>query len=295
MKVLFFGSDDFSVPVLKMLDARHTLVGVVTQPDKPKGRGKKIQSNPVAEWSLRRNKRIFYDMNDSNIFLLDVDIGVVAAYGKIIPEKLINFPKYRLINLHPSLLPRYRGATPIESAILNGDRKTGCSLIYVEKKLDAGDILAVREYLLEGRENSMELRRILSEIGAEMTIDLLENVNNISPIKQDDSLAVYTKKMIKSDGKISFETESACRIDRKIRAYINIGSYFYLNGKRLIVEEADFEDVDSGKQAGCIISSKDRLAVQTKKGIIYIKRVRPAGKGSMTMKQFLNGYKGDLY
>ena len=185
-------------------------------------------------------------------------------------------------------------ATPIESTILNGDRKTGCSIIYVEKKLDSGDILAMREYLLDGRENSIKLRQTLSEVGAEMIIELLENMNNISPIKQDDSLAVYTKKMIKSDGKISFETESACRIDRKIRAYINIGSYFYLNGKRLIVEEADFEDVDSEKPAGCIISSKDRLAIQTKKGIIYIKRVRPAGKGSMAIKQFLNGYKGNL-
>jgi len=290
MKIIFFGSDEFSLPLIKALEVDHEIVAVITQPDKPQGRGRKIMPNPVAKWAVSHNKRIFYDMNQSEILSLDADIGVVAAYGRIIPEKLLNFPKYRLINLHPSLLPRYRGATPIETAILNGDEKTGCSVIYVEKKLDSGDILAMREYPLD-RENSIELRRILAEMGTQLVIDVIENIENLHPIRQDESQAIYTKKIAKSDAEIFFAKESASLIDRKIRAYIAIGSYFYLNGKRIIVQRADFDQANSGKPPGYIVEAKDRLTIQTKDGLLHIKQVKPAGKKSMSAKQFVNGYK----
>lgn len=289
--MIFFGSDDFSLPLIKLIDKKHNLAAIITQPDKPKGRGKKMKANPIAQWAEVHNKHLFYDMADIQIKSINFDIGVVAAYGNIIPEYLINLPKYRLINLHPSLLPRYRGASPVESAILNGDTKTGISIIYVGKKLDSGDILAMKEYPLSGRENSIELRNILSEIGADLTLTVIENIDNIVPIKQNNYAAVYTKKLNKDDCKISFVNETAVEIDRKIRAYLSMGSFFKLDGLRIIAEEAQYDAENSKKPAGSIIRADTELSIQAKNGILRIKQILPEGKRSMSIKQFLNGHK----
>lgn len=291
MRVIFFGSDNFSLPLIKLIDAKHNLAAIITQPDKPKGRGKKMKANPIAQWAKLHNKNLFYDMADIQLESINFDIGVVAAYGNIIPEYLINLPKYRLINLHPSLLPRYRGASPVESAILNGDTKTGISIIYVEKRLDSGDILAMKEYPLSGKENSIELRNILSEIGADMTLEVMKNIDNIVPVKQGDATAVYTKKLNKDDCKISFVSETAVEIDRKIRAYLSMGSFFKLDGLRIIVEKARYDAENSKKPAGSIIRADTKLSIQTKNGILRIKQILPEGKKPMSIKQFLNGHK----
>ncbi len=291
MKVLFFGSDNFSLPLIKLIDKKHDLAAIITQPDRPKGRGKKKKANLVAQWGKLHNKLIFFDMSDTRIEEIGFDIGVVAAYGNIIPERLINMPRYQLINLHPSLLPRYRGATPVESALLNGDQKTGVSIISVDKKLDSGDILAMKEYPLSGRENSVQLRKILSEIGAELTIEVMENIGNIIPVKQDNNTAVYSKKINKESCRISFTDETAVEIDRKIRAYLSIGSFFKLDGLRIIVENAEYNEANTEKPAGSIIDMDTGLSIQTKDGILKIREIKPEGKRSMSIKQFLNGHK----
>jgi methionyl-tRNA formyltransferase (EC 2.1.2.9) len=227
MRVLFWGTPDFAVKSLKaLIESNHQVVGVVTQPDKPKGRGQKIQPTPVKEEALKHNTPVFQPekIKNNQEFLetvkkINPDISVVVAYGKILPEEIINIPKYKTINVHASLLPEYRGAAPIQRAIMEGKDKTGICIMEIIKELDAGDVYACREVEITEDDDIISLHDKLAEEGARLLIEVLDKIEKgeIDKKPQNHEKATYAKPIEKSEGKIDF-SRSAKEIFNQIRA-----------------------------------------------------------------------------
>ncbi len=217
MRILFMGTPDFAAKSLEMLlEAEADIVGVISQPDKPKGRGHKLMPTEVKEVALKYGCNVFQPETLKNNAILDLlneldpEIIIVAAYGKILPEYILNYPKYGCINVHASLLPKYRGAAPIQRAIIDGEEETGITIMKMEKGLDTGDILTVSKTKINEYETAEELFDRLSVIGGELlikTLPMIEN-NEISPIKQNDSEATYASMISREDGEIEWKRES---------------------------------------------------------------------------------------
>jgi len=254
-KYLFLGTSEFSAIVLeKLISAGIIPEAVICNPDKPVGRKQVITPPPVKVLAQKNNLPV-YQPKDKNELLeviknLKPDLGIVAAYGMLLPKEVLNIPKHGFINIHPSLLPKYRGATPIQAAILNGDEKTGVSLFIIEEQMDNGPILAQKELTMANNYNYDTLGRKLFEIGTDLLIEILPKYINgeITPLLQDDSLATYTQKITTQDAfvkpedlKIAQETggKIAFEIDRKIRALNpEPGTYTLDNEKRMKILEA---------------------------------------------------------
>jgi len=254
-KYLFLGTPEFSAIVLeKLISAGIIPEAVICNPDKPVGRKQVITPPPVKVLAQKNNLPV-YQPKDKNELLeviknLKPDLGIVAAYGMLLPKEVLNIPKHGFINIHPSLLPKYRGATPIQAAILNGDEKTGVSLFIIEEQMDNGPILAQKELTMANNYNYDTLGRKLFEIGTDLLIEILPKYINgeITPLLQDDSLATYTQKITTQDAfvkpedlKIAQETggKIAFEIDRKIRALNpEPGTYTLDNEKRMKILEA---------------------------------------------------------
>lgn len=227
MRVLFWGTPDFAVKSLKaLIESNHQVVGVITQPDKPKGRGQKIQPTLVKEKALKHNIPVFQPekIKNNQEFLemvkkLNPDISVVVAYGKILPEEIINIPKYKTINVHASLLPEYRGAAPIQRAIMEGKDKTGVCIMEIIKELDAGDVYACKEVEITEDDDIMSLHDKLAEEGAKLLIEVLDKIEKgeIDKKPQNHEKATYAKPIEKAEGKIDF-SRSAKEIFNQIRA-----------------------------------------------------------------------------
>jgi len=227
VKILFFGSTDFSLASLTALHAsKHKIVGVVTQPDKPAGRGNSIKQSPVKKWSTENNIRIIQpnkikESSDySFIFELNPDVIVVASYGKILPLDLLNSAKFGAINVHASLLPKYRGASPIQAAILSGDSETGISIMLMDAGMDTGKVLMQKSIAITDGETSGSLSEKLATLGADLLLKSLPDwINNkIEPQNQEEKYSSVCKKINKEDGKINWELKSSL-IERLIRAY----------------------------------------------------------------------------
>ena len=227
MKVVFMGTPDFSVPVLaKILEAGHQVGCVVTQPDKAKNRGKKIQFTPVKELAVEHGIKVLQPekiKQDTEVLqtLKDYapDIIVVVAYGQIIQKEILDLPKYGCVNVHASLLPKLRGASPIQHAILQGEEETGVTIMQMDVGLDTGDMLS-KASLVIGDRNCQQLHDDLAELGAKLLVETLPRIEagNISPEKQDDSLSSYAGMISKQDGKIDFH-KSPIEIQQQIRAF----------------------------------------------------------------------------
>ncbi len=248
-KFIFFGTPDISQKTLEILKENGYLPSlIITNPDKPQGRKLILTPSPVKTWAIQNNipylqpEKITEDFIDS---LPDVELNIVIAYGKILPEKLINKPKLGSINIHYSLLPKYRGASPMEESLLRGEEYTGISIQQMVYKMDAGPILYSKETKIELNETIVELKEKLINLGGEGLIKILPEIlsGNTKAIPQDENLATFCKKIKKEDALIDFSKDKDLDIYNKYRAYkIRPRIYFFENGKRVIITEAALEN-----------------------------------------------------
>jgi methionyl-tRNA formyltransferase len=227
LKIIFCGTPEFAVPALQaLLDSQHKVVAVYTQPDRPAGRGRQLTASPVKMLALKHHLLVYQpeslrDLNEQNILQnISADLMVVVAYGLLLPKAVLAMPRYGAINVHPSLLPRWRGSTPIQSAILAGDKITGVSIIQLTPRMDAGPVLLQTSHDLSGEENSGQLHDLLATQGAQVLLQTLEMLmaENLRPVPQEEILATYTRKIAKNDGKLDWLL-TAEQLARQVRAY----------------------------------------------------------------------------
>ncbi|MBI4125297.1 MAG: methionyl-tRNA formyltransferase [Deltaproteobacteria bacterium] len=299
MKIIFFGSDIFACPSLKKLsNAPHNLLAVVTQPDKPAGRGQKTTACPAARLALELKLKLVQPetLKDKKtletLSALRPDVLVVVAYGKFLPQSLIGACPKRAVNLHPSLLPKYRGAAPIPWAILNGDKKTGVTTMAISEEMDAGDIYLQCETTIDEAETAVHLENRLSELGADLLLKTLEAMEKgrLKPRPQDSSKIVLAPKLKKEDGHLDF-SQPAEKLYNRVRA-LNPwpGTFCYLNKKMLKVWEAAPVKMQSQKPPGAVIENREGLIVACGQGAFCLLEVQLEGKKKMSAKEFLKGH-----
>ena len=296
LKVIFMGTPEFSLPTLKELIKKDfNILKIYTQPPKKSKRGQKINVSPVEEFSRKKqlSLRSPNSLNNDEEFKflknLSPDLVIVVAYGQIIPKKFLEIPKFGFINIHASLLPRWRGAAPIQRAIMNQDKKIGISIMKIEEKLDSGPVLSSKEIKLNHNSTFGEIEKKLSILGADLLFDTLKNLKNekIEFKRQDDNKATYAKKIIKEETRINWNLESD-----KVIAHIHglspsPGAWFEHKGNRFKVFKAT-KSSSSGK-AGTVID--ENLNVACKSNSIQILELQKQGKNKQTVKEFLLGYK----
>ncbi len=313
MKVIFMGTPDFAVGALEaVIQAGHEVALVVTQPDKPKGRSKKMQMTPVKECALSHGIEVFQPLKIREAEAVErlrgygADIFVVAAFGQILSEEILSMPKYGCVNIHASLLPKYRGAGPIQWAIINGEKTTGVTIMQMDKGIDTGDMLLKAEVPVGEKETGDSLHDKLAKTGATLIVEALSKIESgsITPVKQNEEEACYAKMLNKSMGQIDWHTD-AKELDCLIRGLISWpGASTLYRGKTLKVweEEAVAADEagngglaetekDGGAEPGTVVKvEKDAFYVQTGSGLLKILSVQPEGKKRMAVKDFLLGY-----
>lgn len=299
MRVVFMGTPEFAVPTLQALIDHHQVIGVVTQPDKQRGRGKKVQFPPVKEKAMEYDLPVYQPLKARDEEFITVlkdlnpDVIVVVAYGQILPESILNIPKYGCINVHGSLLPKYRGAAPIQWSVLDGEEKTGITTMYMEKGLDTGDMIEKAELVLDAKETAGTLHDKLMVMGADLLLSTLEKLENETAvrIKQDDSKSCYAKMLTKEMGQIDF-TKPAKEIERLIRGLNPWPSaYTSMNGKTMKLWDADVMECDVKEKPGTVIDvTKDAIVTSTGKDALALKEIQLAGKKRMKVSAFLLGY-----
>ena len=289
------GTPDFAVPILKSINnLNHNILEVYTQPPNKKNRGQKIQNSPIHDFSNKLNLPVrcpvaFNEEEINHIKKLNPDLVIVVAYGKILPNKLLNLDKVLFINVHASLLPRWRGAAPIQRAIMNLDHETGVSIMKIVNELDAGPVLLQSKIKITKEINYKELSDQMSELGAKLILDTLKLIENKSAnfIKQNESMATYAKKIEKTETKINWN-DDAEKIIAKINAFSpNPGSWFDLNGNRIKIIKA--KKVMSKGIPGTILD--DNLTIACSKNAIRIIELKKESKQKMTADEFLRGNK----
>ena len=301
MKAVFMGTPEFAVPTLQaMIDEGIDVLAVVTQPDKAKGRGNKIIYSPVKELALKYNIPVLQPVRirkepefTEKIKALAPDVIVVVAFGQIIPQEVLDIPRLGCVNVHASLLPKYRGAAPIQWAVISGEKKSGVTTMMMDAGLDTGDMLLQKEITLDPKETGDSLHDKLSAIGAPLLIETLKGLEagTITPVPQDDSQAGEYAGMLKKElGEIDF-SQPAVVIERLIRGLNSWPSaYTYLNERTLKIWQADVLDRDYGGAFGSVVEvTADSLIVMTGMGALSLKEVQLAGKKRMDIASFLRG------
>ena len=301
MRIIFMGTPDFSVPTLEALVAsEHEVAAVVTQPDKPKGRGKEIHMSPVKECALKHNIPVYQPVRARDeafveeMRTLKPDAMVVIAFGQILPKSLLDLPKYGCVNIHASLLPKYRGAAPIQWAVINGDEETGITTMMMDVEMDTGDMLEKTVVKLNPDETGGSLFDRLSLLGGDLILSTLSKLEKgeITPQPQDHAQATYVKKISKSMGDIDW-TMDAVSIERLVRGLNPWPSAFTRwNGKMLKIWEAKvLPDLETKAPCGSVISASDEgLKIQTGNGVLCVTSLQLEGKKRMDTAAFLRGY-----
>lgn len=296
LNVVFMGTPDFSVPVLKMLINNTNVIGVVTQPDKPVGRSGKIDITPVKKVAFDNDIPIFQPIkikeDYTNILNLNPDIIITCAYGQIIPKEILDYPRLGCINVHASLLPYHRGGAPIHRAIIDGDKKTGVTIMYMGIGMDSGDIISQKEIDILDTDTAESLFDKLSIIGSELLLDTLPSIINgtNNRIKQDESKATYSYNIKPEDELINFN-KSSREVFNQIRGLNSWPvAYTYLDGKRLKVWASRISDNNKDIDTGIITNIyKDGIGIKTKDGEIILTEIQPEGKKKMLTSSYLNG------
>lgn len=301
MNLVFMGTPQFAVPTLQALAASsHKVIAVVTQPDKPKGRGKAAAFSPVKEAALEAGIPVFQPARVRDQEFLGQlacwkpDAVIVAAFGQILPREVLELPKYGCINVHASLLPKYRGAAPIQYAVINGEKKSGVTAMFMDEGIDTGDMLKKAEVLLSEKETGDSLHDKLGALGGDLILSVLKELEEGTAVRtpQNDEASCYAKMLTKEMGCIDFSM-SAQEIERLIRglnswpsAYTSIN-----NGKTLKIWDADVLDREYNGAFGEIVElTKEELLVKTGKGTLSLKEVQLEGKKRMEISAFLRGY-----
>ena len=300
MRLVFMGTPEIAAGILKTLIAsRHDVVGVVTQPDKPNSRGNGIIFSDVKKVALEHEIPIFQPEKASeetfveSIRQLDPDIIVVAAYGQILRENILNLPNYRCINVHASLLPKYRGASPIQWAVINGEKETGITIMHMEKGLDTGDMILARKLELAPDETAGSLHDRLMELAGPTLLEAMDMIENgtADPIPQDDSRSSYVSMLDKSMGELDF-TKSSEELERLIRGLIPWpGAFTYINGKMLKIWKAVIGDVEGLKPGQIYTERVGELYIGTDDGSLNILELQLEGRKRMFTSDFLRGFK----
>jgi len=288
------GTPDFAVPCLKkLIDSKHEVLAVFTKEPKQANRGMKIQKTAIHELALENDLKVFTPKSlkteFENIKSLNPDVIVVVAYGLILPKEILEFPKYGCINIHPSLLPRWRGAAPIQRAIMAGDKETGVCVMQITEGLDDGDVLACEKFPITKELNIQDLHDKSSAIGGVLILKVLENLNSISGEKQNDKLATYAKKIEKSECKITW-SKTADEIDRQIRGLgFFLGTYFEYKGERIKILKAKICDEISKENSGTVLENFKIVCGDGK--IIQPLILQREGKKKTQLKEFLKGWR----
>lgn len=300
MRIVFMGTPDFSVPTLEQLIRHHQVVGVVTQPDKRKGRGKAMAFPPVKEKALEYDIPVYQPVKVrepefiEELKKMNPDIIVVVAFGQILPEEILNLPPYGCVNVHASLLPKYRGAAPIQWAVIDGEKETGVTTMYMAKGLDTGDMLDKVVVPIDPKETGESLHDKLSEAGGRLILETLSKLENGTAVRipQNDEESCYAKMLTKELGEIDWN-QSAAAIERLIRGLNSWPSaYTHLDGKTLKIWDADVEEGQADMAVGTVTEvKKDCFYVQTGDGRLKINEIQLQGKKRMPVQAFLLGYK----
>ena len=317
MKIVFMGTPDFARDSLSAIyDAGHEISAVITVPDKPKGRGMKLIPCEVKEYAIEKNIKVYQpEKLRENKEIVDIlkninpDVICVVAYGKIIPKEILEIPKYGCVNVHPSLLPQYRGSAPIQWAILNGDKETGVTTMYLDEGMDSGDIILQTKTLIDKDETSGELWDRLSKIGAELLVETLEKIENKTAprIKQPEEFTL-APMLEKSQAKIDWENKTAQEIKNLVRGLNPImGAYAVLNQKKIKFWKVDklsidefinkypefkeyeyrFLEIDPGTVL--YIDKKEAIYIMAKEGIIKVLEIQGENAKRMPTPEFLRG------
>ncbi len=298
LKIAFAGTPELAAIALsRILETNSISVEfVLSQPDRPAGRGRKVKASPVKELALEHALPVYQPNNSAEIdpenLLSSVDLMVVAAYGMLLPEEILNRPKYGCINIHTSLLPRWRGAAPIQRAIEAGDKQTGVTIMQMEVGLDTGPMILKKICDIESDDTAAILHDKLAKLGAEGIIEVLKMYQSERPIAeiQDDNNATYAKKLSKAEAKVDWE-QSAEIIERKIRAFNPAPiCHSEINGQTMRIWEARIGNVNGATKPGTIIGKIDNgIEIACGNGSLIITRLQLPGKKPITAKQFLNG------
>ncbi len=298
MRIVFMGTPPFAAQVMeKLIEKGHEIALVVTQPDKPKGRGQKLVAPAVKTRALELGLEVAQPQNAKDEEFLALlaqikpEIIIVAAYGKILPKSILDLPQYGCLNVHASLLPKYRGAAPIQRAILDGEEMTGVTIMLMDVGLDTGKMLAKAELKIESSDNSGELFDKLAQIGAELLVDTLPLWVNgeIEPLAQDDDLASYASMLTKEEELIDW-SKSAWEINRQIRAFApDSCAYTYLRGKRLKIGASEVVSAQNSQAGTVIAADKKGIIVACGENALKLLLLQPEGKKMMQAGDFLNG------
>ncbi|MFH0969589.1 MAG: methionyl-tRNA formyltransferase [Patescibacteria group bacterium] len=304
IKILFMGTSYFAKEILaSLIEDKYKILGVVTQPDKKSGRERKIISSPIKE--IARAQKIPFLQPEkltekviSQIKGSHPDLIIVAAYGKIIPKEIIEYPKFKSINVHPSLLPEFRGPSPIQNAILAGEKETGTTIMLVDEKMDHGDILAQKSIKMSEDDTTETLSEKLAKLSSYLLLETIPlwTEKKIKPQKQDNSKATYCQLIEREDGHIFWDSE-AQDIYNKYRAFYSWPGIFSVWGNEKIIIRIKLtkiklweKDVENNCQIGEVIKINDSVGVKASKGAIIMEEVQVEGKKLVLIKDFINGY-----
>ena len=296
LRIVYMGTPEFSVGPLKELVSLYNVVMVVTQPDKLVGRKKEIEFSPVKKYALEKGIEVFQPIKIKEEYqkVLDAkpDLIVTCAYGQIIPKIILDYPKYKCINIHASLLPKYRGGAPIHHSIINGDKETGITIMYMAEGMDSGDILKQEKIEITDEDNTSSMFKKLSILGSDMISKFVPKLINgeINPVKQNEDEVTYAYNISKEDEKLSFE-DTSLNIFNKIRGLSDIpGAYSFLDEKRVKIYKSYIGTSNKEGVPGEIINIySDGIGVKTSDGEIVLTEIQIEGKKREEVKVYLNG------
>ena len=301
MRIIFFGTSDFAVPGLEKLAGAHDIAAVVTKPDKPQGRRLTVAASPVKIAAERLGLNVIsiqdwpVDKAEEALEKLLADLFVVISYGQILPSRILSVPKIYSIGLHASLLPKYRGPSPVNWAILNGEKETGTTVFKLNEKMDAGEMIAQRREAIQDSDNAETLGKKLAVSGSELLLEAVGSIENgrAELKKQDDAAATFTPKLKKEDGAIDWE-EDAGKVRNKIRAFYGWpGAFSRFNGRLIKIWKAEVAVTDqaiSGGEGRILKIDNEDIVVRCGSGALKIKEVQPAGGRRMSAAEYARGH-----
>lgn len=296
MRIVFMGTPEFAVPVLNELIKNYNVVLVVSQPDREKDRKGNLLMTPTKKLAIDYNVDVYQPTKIKEeyekILNYKPDIIITCAYGQILPNEILNYPKYGCINVHGSLLPKYRGGAPIHHAIINGEKETGITIMYMDSKMDSGDIIYQSKIEIGDNDNLDKIYKEMSFLGARTLLEILPQIfeGTNSRIKQDETLVSFGLNITKEEEKIDFN-QSSLRIHNKIRGLSSIpGAYALINDKRMKIYESKLTDIPSKNVPGTIVKiDKNGILVSTNDKEIIITDIKLEGKKRCLVKDFING------
>ncbi|WP_306518011.1 methionyl-tRNA formyltransferase [Rheinheimera sp.] len=299
LRIIFAGTPDFAARHLQaLLNSEHEVVAVYSQPDRPAGRGQQLQASPVKQLALQQDIPVYQPKSlkkakaQAELAALNADLMVVVAYGLILPAVVLNTPKLGCINVHGSLLPRWRGAAPIQRALWAGDAQTGVTIMQMDEGLDTGAMLSIATLPIEPNDTSASLYNKLAEIGPQALLDALKDLPALQQqaVAQDDSQANYAEKLSKEEAQLDF-TKPAAALEREIRAFNPWPvSYLQLGNQQLKIWQARVEPLTETATPGTVLKvDKKGIVIATSEGALVLEQLQPPGKKAMAVADFING------